>query len=151
MGNREASLRHYVKSFDAETLAATARIVSLEGVALVERQTTALFGSVDALSEQMQKAIGQDISSREQFMERMNSALASGEIETVTLTYAAQRRVVLEAIAFGSFLRDVEGRVGSGEHGHMLTPTQFMPGQDESGDDDEDGGGGSRRLAKSRR
>ena len=150
VSNREASLRHYVKSFDAETLAATARIVSLEGVALVERQTTALFGSVDALSEQMQKAIGPDVSSREQFMERMNSALASGEIETVTLTYAAQRRVVLEAIAFGSFLRDVEGRVGSGEHGHMLTPTQLTQ-QGPGDDDDEDGGGGSRRLARARR
>jgi hypothetical protein len=120
---RTTSLRNYVRSFDAETLAATARIVSLEGVALVERQTTALFGSIDALSEEMTKAIGEGISSREEFMERMTKALESGAVQSVTLTYATQRRVVLEAVAFGSFLRDVEGRVGQGEHGHLLTPT----------------------------
>jgi len=120
---RQASLRGYVRSFDAETLAATARIVSLEGVALVERQTTALFGSIDALSEEMTKAIGEGVSSREDFMQRMSKALESGEIKSITLTYAAQRRVVLEALAFGSFLRDVEGRVGAGEHSTLLTPT----------------------------
>jgi hypothetical protein len=124
----KASLRRYVEAFDAETLAQTARIVSLEGVALVERQTTGLFGSIDALSQQMHEAIGQDVTSRDDFMNRMRAAIDSGAIESLTLPYAQQRRVVLEAVAFGSFMRDVEGRVGA-EH-TLLTP---VPG----------GGGGS--------
>ena len=36
----------------------TARIVSLEGVTLVERHTGALFGSVQELQEEMQKVVG---------------------------------------------------------------------------------------------
>jgi hypothetical protein len=116
----KASLRRYVEAFDAETLAETARIVSLEGVALVERQTTGLFGSIEALSRQMQEAIGQDVTSREDFMLRMRAAIDSGAVDSITLPYAQQRRVVLEAVAFGSFMRDVEGRVGA-EHA-LLTP-----------------------------
>ena len=109
-----------MESFDAETLAQTARIVSLEGVALVERQTTGLFGSIEALSKQMQAAIGEDVSSPAEFMARMKAAIASGAIDSLTLPYAQQRRVVLEAVAFGSFLRDVEGRVGT--EPKLLTP-----------------------------
>ena len=113
----------YVESFDAETLAATARIVSLEGVALVERQTTGLFGSIEALQKQMADAIGQDVASAEDFMMRMRRAIADGSVDSLTLPYAQQRRVVLEAVAFGSFLRDVEGRVGA-EQQALLTPVR---------------------------
>ncbi len=76
----------------------------------------------------MTGAIGTDVQSREDFMARMNAAIASGAVETVTLPYATQRRVVLEAVAFGSFLRDVESRVGTGEHAVLLTPTVGGPG-----------------------
>ena len=113
-----------MESFDGETLSATARIVSLEGVALVERQTTGLFGSIEFLSKQMSEAIGEDISSAEEFMIRMRNAIASGAIESIALPYAQQRRVVLEAVAFGAFLRDVEGRVG--DERHLLTPVAPM-------------------------
>ena len=122
-GNRNLKLKRYLESFDAETLSATARIVSLEGAALVERQTTALFGSVEHLTQQMGQAIGTDVKSREDFMERMNTAMQTGAIDTVTLSYSTQRRVVLEAVAFGAFLRDVETRLGTGDHALLLTAT----------------------------
>ena len=127
LASRKASLRRYVESFDAETLSATARIVSVEGVALAERQTTALFGSVEALSMQMTEAIGTNVQSREDFMERMHEAIATGKVENITLPYITQRRLVLESVAFGSFLRDVEARVGA-ENAVLLTPTPGTPG-----------------------
>jgi hypothetical protein len=122
-GNRNLKLKRYLESFDAETLSATARIVSHEGAALVERQTTALFGSVEHLTQQMSQAIGSEVKSREDFMQRMNDAMQSGAIDTVTLPYSTQRRVVLEAVAFGAFLRDVETRLGTGDHALLLTAT----------------------------
>ena len=107
------SLKRYVESFDAEALGETARIVSVEGLALLDRQTSGLFGSVESLQRQMAQAVGQDARSEEEFKQRVHNAIASGAVDTLTLPYAQQRRVVLEAVAFGSFLRDVEARVAS--------------------------------------
>ena len=59
-------------------------------------------------------------------MQRMNNAMQTGKIETITLPYSTQRRVVLEAVAFGSFLRDVETRVGTGDHALLLTSSEAM-------------------------
>jgi class 3 adenylate cyclase len=47
-------LRKYVEGFDQATMIDTARVVSAEGAALVERQTTALFGDIKELTQQMQ-------------------------------------------------------------------------------------------------
>jgi class 3 adenylate cyclase len=47
-------LRKYIEGFDQATMIDTARVVSAEGAALVERQTTALFGDIKELTQQMQ-------------------------------------------------------------------------------------------------
>lgn len=47
-------------------------------------------------------------------------AVADNAIETVTMTVSTQRRCVLEAVAFGTFLRDVEDSVQT-EYS-LLTP-----------------------------
>lgn len=49
-----SALRKYIEGFDQATMIDTARVVSAEGAALVERQTTALFGDIKALTKQMQ-------------------------------------------------------------------------------------------------
>lgn len=108
---KAASLKRYVEAFDPQALSETARIVSAEGLALLDRQTSGLFGSVDALQRQMAAAVGQGATSQEDLARRIHAAIASGAVDTLTLPYAQQRRVVLEAVAFGSFLRDVELRV----------------------------------------
>ena len=46
-------------------------LVSMEGQALVETQSTALFGDIRALTRQMQEAVGQDVSSMEEVMQRV--------------------------------------------------------------------------------
>ncbi len=43
----------YVEGFDQATMVETARIVSLEGAALVERQTSALLGDIKKLTAQV--------------------------------------------------------------------------------------------------
>jgi hypothetical protein len=86
----------------------------------VERQTTALFGDIQVLTKQMQEALGEGITSAEELYGRIQEAVATNKISTLTMTIATQRRSVLEAVAFGSFLRDVEGHVQT-EYG-LLTP-----------------------------
>lgn len=44
---------------------------SQEGAALVEVQTSALFGDLKVLQTQMQEAVGQDASSIEELMQRV--------------------------------------------------------------------------------
>ena len=51
------TLKQYIQSFDQNALAETARIVSMEGVTLAERQTGALFGSIEDLAMEMQRAL----------------------------------------------------------------------------------------------
>jgi hypothetical protein len=141
----KTTLKQYIQSFDAATLAETARVVSLEGVVLAERQTGALFGSVEALAREMQSALegsgnGQPITSPEELMRRVEDVVGNGKVKTVTLPVATQRRVVLEAVAFGSFLRDAEAFVDARD-GRLLTPAparQGPPGM-------LGGGGGPRR------
>eukprot|EP00775_Hariotina_reticulata_P002063 gene2064-2383_t len=118
----------------------TARVVSAEGAALVERQTTALFGDIKALTKQMQEAVGSEVSSAEELYARISQAVQSNAIETVTMTIATQRRCVLEAVAFGTFLRDVETSVNT-EYGLLtpLPPPKLPPGGRgmDDGDDDD--------------
>jgi gas vesicle protein len=109
--NKRGALRQYVESFDQETMMATARLVTTEGSTLVERQTKALFGDIKALQSQMQEVIGQDASSVEELMQRVQQAVADNIVEVVDMTVGTQRRAVLEAVAYGCFLRDVESWV----------------------------------------
>lgn len=117
---RTASLRKYIETFDSKTLSETASIVSVEGIALVERQTTGLFGSIEMLQRQMQEAVG-PVETPQELQRKMAEAVQSGKVAVLTVTYATQRRVILEAVAFGSFLRDVEMKVA--RETTLLTPT----------------------------
>lgn len=54
-------------------------------------------------------------------MARVQQAVADGKVESVVMTVGTQRRAVLEAVAYGCFLRDVESWV-DGEWEQLLTP-----------------------------
>ena len=47
----------YVEAFDQATMVEMTRVVSAEGAALVEAQTTALFGDLKQLQRQMQARV----------------------------------------------------------------------------------------------
>lgn len=82
-------LRTYVMSFDAETLHRCATIRSKESVSVIEKHTEALFGKPEVqLTPDGSMAVAKD--------------------EVIMLSFSGLRRLVLEAVAFGGFLWDVE-------------------------------------------
>lgn len=85
----------------------------------------------------LQEAVGTDATSMEELMERVQKAVSSGTVESVTITVGTQRRAVLEAVAFGTFLRDVETHVET--EFALLTPPS-------SGGDGGSGGSGGRGV-----
>jgi hypothetical protein len=83
----------------------------------------------------LQKAVGSNFISMEDLMERVKKEVEAGSIESITITVATQRRAILEAIAFGTFLRVVEDNIDS-NYG-LLTANSTTP-------DFPGGGGGSK-------
>jgi len=123
---RQASLKEYAESFDQATLLETAQILSLEAAALVERQSTALFGDAKELQAQMSEVVGDDASSMEDLMQRVEEAVKEEKVATLTMSVGTQRRAVLEAVAYGTFLRDIENNVSA--QYSLLTPAPTQPG-----------------------
>ena len=78
-------------------------------------------------------------SSLEEVMKKAEQAVESDSVETVTMSIATQRRAVLEAVAFGTFLRDVETDVDN-SYG-LLTPLRITSSSD-GGGPQEGGPGG---------
>lgn len=100
LDSREAKayrLRSYVMYLDAETLQRYATIRSKEAISLIEKQTQALFGRPDI-------RIAED------------GSLDTSNDEVVAVTFSGLTMLVLEAVAFGSFLWDAEGYVESKYH-----------------------------------
>lgn len=87
-------LRSYVMYLDAETLQRYATIRSKEAISLIEKQTQALFG-------------------RPEITVAEDGALDASNDEVVSLTFSGLTMLVLEAVAFGSFLWDTENYVES--------------------------------------
>lgn len=94
--NEEKSykLRSYVMYLDAETLQRYATMRSKEAISLIERQTQALFGQPDITVKE-------------------DGSLDTSNDEVVSLTFSGLTLLVLEAVAFGSFLWDAESYVES--------------------------------------
>ncbi|KAA0038596.1 hypothetical protein IC582_006963 [Cucumis melo] len=87
-------LRSYVMYLDSETLQRYATLRSKEAISLIEKQTQALFGKPDI-------RIAADGS-----IDTLND-------EVISLTFSGLTMLVLEAVAFGSFLWDAESYVES--------------------------------------
>ncbi|XP_051137758.1 UV-B-induced protein At3g17800, chloroplastic [Andrographis paniculata] len=87
-------LRSYVMYLDAETLQRYAAMRSKEALSLIEKQTQALFGRPDITVKD-------------------DGSLDTSNDEVVSLTFSGLTMLVLEAVAFGSFLWDAESYVES--------------------------------------
>ncbi|XP_022137328.1 UV-B-induced protein At3g17800, chloroplastic-like isoform X2 [Momordica charantia] len=94
LGIKPSRLRTYVMSFDGETLQRLATIRSKEAVGLIERHTDALFG-------------------RPQTVITPQGTVDTTKDELITISFGGLKRLVLEAVTFGSFLWDVEAYVDS--------------------------------------
>ncbi|XP_040989673.1 UV-B-induced protein At3g17800, chloroplastic [Juglans microcarpa x Juglans regia] len=90
-------LRSYVMYLDAETLQRYATIRSKEAISLIEKQTQALFGRPDI-------RIAED------------GSIDTYNDDVLGITFSGLTMLVLEAVAFGSFLWDAESYVESKYH-----------------------------------
>ncbi|MBA0613224.1 hypothetical protein Godav_013706 [Gossypium davidsonii] len=96
-GIKPSRLRTYVMSFDGETLQRYASIRSKEAVGIIEKHTEALFGRPEiAITPQ--------------------GTVDSSNDELIKISFGGLKRLVLEAVTFGSFLWDVESFVDSRYH-----------------------------------
>ncbi|XP_043719766.1 UV-B-induced protein At3g17800, chloroplastic-like [Telopea speciosissima] len=96
-GIKPSRLRTYVMSFDAETLQRYATIRSKEAVSIIEKHTEALFG-------------------RPEIVITPEGTIDSSKDELIRISFGGLRRLMLEAVTFGSFLWDVESYVDSRYH-----------------------------------
>lgn len=94
---KSSRLRSYVMSFDSETLQRYATIRSKEAFSIVERHTEALFG-------------------RPEILFSPQGAIDDSKDEVIKISFGGLRRLILEAVTFGSFLWDVESHVESRYH-----------------------------------
>ncbi|GLT80608.1 hypothetical protein SLA2020_520390 [Shorea laevis] len=90
-------LRSYVMYLDAETLQRYATIRSKEAISLIEKQTQALFGRPDI-----------------RILE--DGSIDTSNDEVIAVAFSGLTMLVLEAVAFGSFLWDAESYVESKYH-----------------------------------
>lgn len=90
-------LRSYVMSFDSETLQRYATVRSKEAFSIIEKHTEALFG-------------------RPEIVITSQGTIDSSKDELIKISFAGLRRLILEAVTFGSFLWDVESHVDSRYH-----------------------------------
>ncbi|KAG8062360.1 hypothetical protein GUJ93_ZPchr0003g17606 [Zizania palustris] len=90
-------LRSYVMSFDSDTLQSYATIRSKEAFGIIEKHTEALFGKPEIVITP-------------------EGTVDSSKDEHVRVSFAGLRRLILEAVTFGSFLWDVESFVDSRYH-----------------------------------
>jgi len=96
-GSKVSRLRTYVMSFDSETLQRYATIRSKESVSIIEKHTEALFG-------------------RPEIVVTPEGVIDSSKDENIKISFGSLRRLVLEAVTFGSFLWDVESYVDARYH-----------------------------------
>lgn len=96
-GSKVSRLRTYVMSFDGEMLQRYATIRSKEALSIIEKHTEALFGRPDIVITPQ-------------------GVIDSSKDENIKISFGGLKRLVLEAVTFGSFLWDVESYVDSRYH-----------------------------------
>lgn len=96
-GIKPSTLRNYVISFDGEALQRYATIRSKEAISIIERHTEALFG-------------------RPEIVISPQGTIDSSKDELIKISIGGLRRLVLEAVTFGSFLWDIESFIDSRYH-----------------------------------
>ncbi|XP_020209349.1 UV-B-induced protein At3g17800, chloroplastic [Cajanus cajan] len=96
-GSKVSRLRTYVMSFDSETLQRYATLRSKEALSIIEKHTEALFG-------------------RPEMVVSPEGIIDSSKDESIKISFGGLKRLVLEAVTFGSFLWDVESYVDSRYH-----------------------------------
>jgi len=129
--SQQISLKEYVEKFDSKTLVQSASLMSQEAAMLLQEYQYALFGNIRDLQHEMAVAIGPSeggpAPSADEIMRRIGTAVQQDRVQTVIVTFADQRRLVLEAVAMGGFLREAEDYVQKRAKSEILTPLPPLP------------------------
>ncbi|CAE7464694.1 unnamed protein product [Symbiodinium natans] len=120
----EVSLKDYIERFGPAELRQIRTVASAEARYTLEIQIGALFGNLRELKSRLMKAV-EGARNDEEATERLQKAVMSGKIQSISVSYDSLRRLILEAVSFGSALFDAETEV-SGVY--SLTPTAERPG-----------------------
>jgi len=127
------SLKAYISSFGPDEVQSMWAVTSAEAQLAMEMQVTALFGDLRALKEKLVNALGM-VNSPEEATMKLEKAIKSKEVESLRITSDDLRRLVLEAVAFGSLLNDSEKQFDSV---YELTPASSRVMGVLTGDDEE--------------
>lgn len=127
------SLKGYIESFGADEVQSMWSVTSVEAQMAMESQVTALFGDLRTLKDKLVNALGM-VSSPEEATAKLEQAIKSKEVESLRLTSDDLRRLVLEAVAYGSLLNDSEKQFDSV---YELTPASTRIMGVLTGEDDE--------------
>lgn len=113
------TLKDYMENFGPQELQKMTSIASTEASAALEIHVSALFGDLRALKEKLLEAVGM-VLSQEEANQKLQEAIENNEVESMKLSSDDLRRLVLEALAFGSLLYDAERQADSF---YELTPS----------------------------
>jgi len=83
---------------------------SQEARAVADRHTQALFGDLDVLSRQLQR-VANEANKTEDLHRCMERAMRDGEVDAIELPIEGVQCMVLQAVAFGTYLWDCERRM----------------------------------------
>lgn len=125
------SLQGYINSFGPDEVQRMTTIASVEAQMAMESQVAALFGDLRTLKEKLMEVLGM-VSSNEEATRKLEEAIQNNEVESLRITSDDLRRLVLEAVAYGSLLNDSEKQIDSF---YELTPSSRPMGAI-MGDDD---------------
>ncbi|CAE7311061.1 unnamed protein product, partial [Symbiodinium pilosum] len=128
------SLKAYISSFGPDEVQSMWAVTSAEAQLAMEMQVTGLFGDLRALKDKLVTALGM-VNSPEEATMKLEQAIKAKEVESLRITSDDLRRLVLEAVAFGSLLNDSEKQFDSI---YELTPASsrvmgLLTGDDEEG------------------
>jgi len=129
-GKRTISIQDYIQRFDQKTMIQSASLMSQEAAVLLQEYQYAHFGNIRDLQKEMAQAIGPMESpqpSQDQIVKKITEAVENDIVQTIVITFADQRRLILEAVAFGSFLREVEDHILKKADEDILTPLPQLP------------------------
>lgn len=108
----DLSLKDYIASFGQEELQHIRSMASREAQVAMELQVAAVFGDLRKLKEKLLWAVGKPKSDADASA-KLQAAILTGKVESIRISATDLRRLILEAVGFGSALYDSEREVGT--------------------------------------
>mmetsp|Transcript_34738 Transcript_34738/g.92756 ORF Transcript_34738/g.92756 Transcript_34738/m.92756 type:complete len:410 (-) Transcript_34738:118-1347(-) len=121
------SLKEYISAFGPQDVQSLWSVSSLEAQMAMKEQISSLFGDLAALKVKLMTALG-EVNTPEEAATKLETLITNKEVEYIRITTHDLRRLVLEAVAFGSLLNDAERQFDSV---YELTPAVAKPPFDE--------------------